>query len=184
MAATKASLVQREVARRSRDGGIVALRLPPTAQRVEGRRGAHCTPGQFYAAAKRPGRIWNPPLRRRPTRLVQFQLCIRRGAFHMLPCSLTPTQDSTGEHCSPLQPPHKGTPLFPLRVGAMLASPRHVAALLRADASIGPYTHRQKGSQSTPCAHLTLHPIFHQNHPLFSSHRQLQFGGVQRIIKA
>ena len=35
--------------------------------------------------------------------LLQFQFHTRRGAFYMLPCNLTLTQNSTGEHCSPLQ---------------------------------------------------------------------------------
>ena len=44
-------------------------------------RGAQCAPVRSYTSAKRPGRIWNPPLRCQRTNLARFSFCIRRGAL-------------------------------------------------------------------------------------------------------
>ena len=68
-------------------------------------RGAQCAPVRSYTSAKRPGRIWNPPLRCQRTNLAQFSFCIRRGAFHMLPCNFPTAQGPAGEQCSPLHLP-------------------------------------------------------------------------------
>ena len=68
-------------------------------------RGAQCAPVRSYTSAKRPGRIWNPPLRCQRTSWAQFLFCIRRGAFHMLPCNFPTAQGPAGEQCSPLHLP-------------------------------------------------------------------------------
>ena len=106
-----------KIVRRGRRCGVAQRSMPPWGiephERASfaGWRRSLCAakrrrPGQPCAATKLRGRIWNPPLRSQHIMLLQFQFYTRRGAFHMLPCNLTRTQKTTGEHCSPLHLPY------------------------------------------------------------------------------
>ena len=73
--------------------GVRGVRMGWTGDHFSGGcRGAQCSPVRSYTSTKRPGRIGNPPLRCQRTSWAQFPFCIRRGAFHMLPCSIAAAQ--------------------------------------------------------------------------------------------